>query len=55
MRQRVFAKRDCLAALEAAVNIDVGRDFFDIAGGFEDRNSRRYVCQVSPRLRELFS
>jgi hypothetical protein len=26
MRQRVIAKRDCLAALEAAVNIDVGRE-----------------------------
>ena len=26
------------AALEASMNIDVGRDFLDIAGGFKDRD-----------------
>ncbi len=50
--ERFLAKIDRLAAPKTAMNIDVGRDFFDIAGGFKDRDSRRYVCKIGPRLRE---
>ena len=51
--ERFLAKVDCLAALEAAMNIDVGRDFFDVARAFKDRDRRRcYVCKIGPRLRE---
>ena len=43
---------DRLAALEASMNIDVGRDFLDIAGGFKDRDCRCYVCKIGASLRE---
>jgi len=48
--QRFPAKVDCLAALEAAMNVNVGRDFFDIAGSFEDRDGRCYMCKIGPHL-----
>jgi hypothetical protein len=35
------------------VDIDVRRDVFPITGRLEDRDSRSYVGQVGPRLREL--
>ena len=47
-----LAKVDGLATLEAAVNINVGRDFLDVAGSFKDRDRRRYVCKIGARLRE---
>ena len=47
-----LAKIDRLAALEASMNIDVGRDFLDIAGGFKDRDCRCYVCKIGANLRE---
>ena len=37
---------------EASMNIDVGRDFLDIARGFKNRDRRRYVCKIGARLRE---
>ncbi len=50
--ERFLAQADGLAALEAAVNVNVRRDFLDIAGGFKDRDRRRYVCKIGPRLRK---
>jgi hypothetical protein len=50
--ERFLAKVDGLAALEAAMNVNVGRDFFDISGSFKDRDGRRYVCKIGARLRE---
>ena len=50
--ERFLTKVDRLAALEASMNIDVGRDFLDIAGGFKDRDCRCYVCKIGARLRE---
>jgi hypothetical protein len=35
------------------VNIDIRRDFFDIARGFKDRNGCRYVRKIGPRSRQL--
>jgi hypothetical protein len=34
------------------MNVNVGRDFFDIAGSFKDRDRRRYVCKIGARLPE---
>jgi hypothetical protein len=34
------------------MNIDVARDFLDIAGGFKDRYCRCYVCKIGANLRE---
>ena len=48
-----LAKIDRLAALEASMNIDVGRDFLGVAGGFKDRDCRRYVCKIGASLREF--
>jgi hypothetical protein len=31
------------------MNVDVGRDFFDIARDFKDRDGRRYVCKIGAR------
>ena len=50
--ERFLTKVDRLAALEASMNIDVGRDFLDIAGGFKDRDCRCYVCKIGASLRE---
>src|SRR5580704_4887862 len=50
--ERFLAKVDCLATLEAAMNVNVGRNFLDIAGGFKDRDGRRYVRKIGARLRE---
>jgi hypothetical protein len=50
--ERFLTKADRLAALEASMNIDVGRDFLDIAGGFKDRDCRCYVCKIGASLRE---
>jgi hypothetical protein len=50
--ERFLAQVDGLAALEAAMNVNLGRDFFDIARGFKDRDGRRYVCKIGARLRE---
>ena len=47
-----LAKGDRLAAFEAAMNVHIGRDILDIARGFKDRDGRRYVCKIGPRLRE---
>jgi hypothetical protein len=44
--ERFLAKVDCLATLEAAMNVNVGRNFFDVAGGFKDRDGRRYVGKI---------
>jgi hypothetical protein len=52
--ERFLAKIDCLAALETAMNVNVGRDFFDVARAFKDRDRRCYVCKLGPRLREPF-
>jgi hypothetical protein len=30
------------------MNVNVGRDFFDIAGSFKDRNGR-YMCKIGAR------
>ena len=50
--KRFLAKVDCLAALEAAMNVNVGRNFFDVAGGFKNRDGRRYVGKIGAGLRE---
>src|ERR1700730_11287986 len=50
--ERFLAKVDGLATLETSMNINVRRDFFDVARGFKDRDRRRYVCKIGPRLRE---
>ena len=50
--ERFLAKIDRLSPLETAMNIDIGRHFLDIAGSFKDRDRRRYVCKIGPRLRE---
>jgi hypothetical protein len=50
--ERFLAKADCLATSKTAMNINVGRDFFDVAGGFKDRDRRRYVGKIGARLRE---
>jgi hypothetical protein len=34
------------------MNINVRRDFFDVARGLKDRDRRCYVCKIGPRLRE---
>jgi hypothetical protein len=47
-----LAKGDCLPALETAMNVNVRRDFLDIAGSFKDRDGRRYVGKIGARLRE---
>lgn len=50
--EHFLAKIDRLASLKAAMNIDVGRDFLDVSGGFKYRDRRRYVCKIGARLRE---
>ena len=50
--ERFLAKVDRVAALETAMNINVGRDFFDIARSFKDRDRRRYVGKIGAGLRE---
>jgi hypothetical protein len=34
------------------MNVNVWRDFLDIAGSFKDRDGRRYVCKIGPCLRK---
>jgi hypothetical protein len=34
------------------MNVNVGRNSFDVAGGFKDRDGRRYVGKIGARLRE---
>ncbi len=50
--ERFLAKVDCLAALKTAMNVNVGRDFFDVAGSFKDRDRSGYVAKIGACLRE---
>jgi hypothetical protein len=50
--ERFLAKIDRLATLEAAINVNIRRDFLDVSRSFKDRERRRYTGKIGARLRE---